>query len=142
MVLVAMAGAVTALGDTLFPVQIMEDASIFSQLQGELDPASHFLVRLRVVHPFLAMFFGAIVIVVGALIYGEAVESNPLVARLGKLFTGVCVLEVLIGILNIWLAAPGYMQLIHLLFAQILWTIWVLLFFSTREPSVIKISTG
>lgn len=133
MVLVAMAGAITALGDTLFPVVVTEGESIFAHIKEDLDVTSHFLVRLRIIHPFLAMLFGALCIVVGLFVYIEAEEANQSVAKWGRLFAIVCLTEILVGIGNIWLSAPGYMQLLHLLFAQFLWTIWVLLYFLTNE---------
>lgn len=43
-------GAVTALGDTLFP-----PGELFGEIQKDFDPASHFLIRLRVIHPVLAI---------------------------------------------------------------------------------------
>lgn len=41
-----MSGAVTALGDLLFPV-----GSTLEALERSLTPGEHFLVRLRVLHP-------------------------------------------------------------------------------------------
>ena len=133
MVAVAMAGAVTALGDTLFPPDVTSGGSIFAHIKEDLDVTSHFLVRLRIIHPFLAVFFGVLCIIVGLFVYIESEETNKMVAKWGRLFAIVCLLEILIGVATIWLAAPGYMQLIHLFFAQVLWTIWVLLFFLTKD---------
>ena len=50
MILVAAAGAVVALGDTLFP-----HASLAEGIAADLDPTSHFLIRLRIWHPILAV---------------------------------------------------------------------------------------
>jgi len=47
-------GAVTALGDTLFPV-----ASLTDDVVRGLSPAGRLLVRLRIFHPFLAVGVGA-----------------------------------------------------------------------------------
>ncbi|HZH31749.1 MAG TPA: COX15/CtaA family protein, partial [Pyrinomonadaceae bacterium] len=46
--LVAVSGAVAALGDTLFPVN-----SLAEGIRQDLSPTAHFLVRLRVLHPLL-----------------------------------------------------------------------------------------
>ena len=48
-----MTGAVTALGDTLFPPE-----SLAEGLRQDLDPAGNFMVRLRVVHPVVAVAAG------------------------------------------------------------------------------------
>ena len=49
MLVVAATGAIVALGDTLFP-----STSLAAGLAADLDPTSHFLIRLRVWHPILA----------------------------------------------------------------------------------------
>ncbi len=49
----SMAGAVTALGDTLFPVD-----SLVEGIQQDFSAASHFIVRLRVWHPVIATVVG------------------------------------------------------------------------------------
>src|SRR5690606_17739810 len=46
-------GAVAALGDTLFPARTLSEG-----LAADLSPASHFLLRLRVLHPFIAVLTG------------------------------------------------------------------------------------
>ena len=50
MLLVSVAGAITALGDTLFP-----SASLAEGLSADLSSASHLLIRLRTIHPVLAV---------------------------------------------------------------------------------------
>ena len=131
MVFVTMAGAITALGDTLFPVAVTEGAGFFAHVKEDLDVTSHFLVRLRIFHAVLAVIFAVAVILIGLKVFDETQEQNLFVAKLGKALMHCTLLEVVIGGTNIVLGAPGYMQLIHLLFAQILWTLWALVFFST-----------
>jgi len=46
-------GAIAALGDTLFPAQ-----SIAEALRADLSPTSHLLIRLRVLHPAIAIAVG------------------------------------------------------------------------------------
>ena len=61
-----MTGAVTALGDTLFPVGATEGVGLFERVTDELSPANHFLVRLRIIHPVVAVVAAGIVYGVGA----------------------------------------------------------------------------
>src|SRR3546814_16851858 len=51
LLLTNMTGAVTALGDTLFPKKPAFDGSLISQVRDDLTIGQHFLVRLRIVHP-------------------------------------------------------------------------------------------
>jgi heme A synthase len=51
--LVGMSGAITALGDTIFP-----SGSLAEGLSQDLDPNAHFLIRLRSLHPLIAVTVG------------------------------------------------------------------------------------
>lgn len=115
--LVAASGAVTALGDTLFPV---------GHRGGELPHGSeHFLVQLRVVHPILACVTGCAAVVLARRSLSRALPGG---ARQWALALGVLsALQLLLGAINIWLHAPGWLQLTHLLLAQLLWISAVLL---------------
>jgi heme A synthase len=124
--LVAASGAVTALGDTLFPVA--ERAS--SLLQGP----EHFLVQLRVVHPILACLTGCAAVALARQVLGRAASYS--VERSAErsaerswavALGGLSALQLLLGAANIWLHAPGWLQLTHLLLAQLVWISAVLL---------------
>ncbi|MEY2930127.1 MAG: hypothetical protein RL033_876 [Pseudomonadota bacterium] len=120
--LVAASGAVTALGDTLFPVA--ERAS--SLLQGP----EHFLVQLRVVHPILACLTGCAAVALARQVLGRAASYS--VERSAErswavALGGLSALQLLLGAANIWLRAPGWLQLTHLLLAQLVWISAVLL---------------
>src|SRR5690606_6520105 len=53
---VSMSGAVTALGDTLYP--IAADGTIAEHLIADQSATAHFLQRMRMVHPLLAVAVG------------------------------------------------------------------------------------
>ncbi len=107
-------GAVAALGDTLFPSATLEEA-----LQQDLSPASHLLIRLRVIHPFLAISMG--VYIAG---FATWLRSNFSAAHLKNvtLFViGVFVVQLAIGVVNVALLAPVPIQLLHLLTSDLIW---------------------
>ncbi|MFN0105404.1 MAG: COX15/CtaA family protein [Bryobacteraceae bacterium] len=113
-------GAVTALGDTLFPLQPTLDGSLLAKVREDLTAGQHFLVRLRVIHPFVAVLSALFLSGVAAAIrrgyLGDAGMRKLLLWPL--MLVGV---QVAAGALNIVLAAPGWMQIAHLLGAQVLW---------------------
>lgn len=119
MLAVGMSGAVTALGDTLFPA-----TSLAAGLAQDLDPASHLLVRLRVIHPTLAIVVGTLI----ALTAGVAVVRRPapMTRQLGTVTIGLVVTQLVAGLVNLVLLAPTWMQLVHLLLADVLWIVLVL----------------
>jgi cytochrome c oxidase assembly protein subunit 15/protoheme IX farnesyltransferase len=123
-VIVAIAGAITALGDTLFPAHTLAEG-----VREDFAATAHFLVRLRVIHPALA------IATAGSLVWWALREflarrSNRLHWLAGGV-VGLTAGEVLVGALNILLKAPVAMQLIHLLIADCLW-ITLVLFVSER----------
>ena len=107
--IVSITGAVTALGDTLFPAE-----SFRAGVQAELSASAHVLQRLRIVHPALAIG-AALVVVIAAL--------RPA----GRWVIALLVLQVLIGAANVLMAAPVPLQLLHLFSADLLWIALVML---------------
>ena len=108
MVLVGASGAITALGDTLFPA-----TSLAQGLQQDVSSSAHFLIRLRVYHPLLAFALA----VFGGLVFRWLLknETEPLARRV---VSGVMVLfgaQLLLGGFNVILLAPIWMQMVHLL---------------------------
>ena len=124
LVATCMTGAVTALGDTLFPVGATEGAGILQQLADEVSPANHFLVRLRIIHPVVAVVSAGIIYGVGA--WTRVNTHDKFAPRLGRVLQHGAITQVVVGLLNIALAAPGWMQLVHLLLAQVVWITAVL----------------
>jgi len=128
--LLGASGAVTALGDTLYPVSEMTTEAL-----AHLPPAGAVLVRLRVLHPFLSVAVGIYLIVTAALI--RLFRPHPSMARLGLNLAALFTIQLGVGMLNIALAAPVWLQLVHLALAYCVWVSWVLLTaagLSSRAP--------
>lgn len=107
-------GAIAALGDTLFPAKGLVDA-----LRQDLAPRAHWLVQLRVVHPFLAI--GTAFLLLGARQAIERTQTSRAVAYAGTQLRVSVVGQVALGFLNLLLLAPVWMQLAHLVAAQLVW---------------------
>ena len=109
MLVVAATGAVTALADTLFPKDMASAATA-----GE-----HFLTRLRVAHPIVAVTVGF------AAAWFAARRLDGPGHRPARIVVGAVVLEVLLGAANVAFLTPLGLALIHLLVADVLWMAWV-----------------
>ena len=116
LLLVSMTGAITALGDTVYPVQ---GQGALEHLQNDQAVGGNLLGKLRVVHPLLALL-GVAGLWIAA---GRAREASTAlgVQRLALALYAGGGLALLIGVTNIWLAAPGYVQVTHLFMACLLW---------------------
>lgn len=116
LLLVSMTGAITALGDTVYPVQ---GQGTLEHLQNDQAAGGNLLGKLRVVHPLLALL-GVAGLWIAAGRAREASAARPVQRLAGALYAGGG-LALVIGVTNIWLAAPGYVQVTHLLMACLLW---------------------
>lgn len=115
---VSMTGAITALGDTLYPVDTGAH-SIRQRLLLDGADAASFLVTLRIVHPVLACFAALYLATIGSGI--GAASDDRSVRRWGHTTSLLVLLQIGVGFMNIALSAPGWMQLTHLGVATVLW---------------------
>jgi heme A synthase len=115
----AVSGAVAALGDTLFPA-----SSIVSGMRQEFSSAAGVLLRLRVVHPALAVVAGVILLAAAAPV---ARSARPLASRMGSIVVLLVSIQLAAGLLNLLLLAPVWMQILHLLIADLLWVALVVM---------------
>jgi heme A synthase len=117
---VSVTGAVTALGDTLFPA-----ASLAEGIRQDIAAASSFLLRLRVLHPALAILAAAYFAYVAMSVLRS--KPRPLTAQIATAVIVLALAQLGAGAINITLLAPVWMQLVHLLLADLLWLSLVLL---------------
>jgi cytochrome c oxidase assembly protein subunit 15/protoheme IX farnesyltransferase len=117
---VAASGALTSLGDALFPVHSTTEA-----VGRALTPGEHFLVQLRIYHPFIAVLVSVYVVLVANLIalLRPSRYTKPFARMAGVLF----ILQLGAGYLNVLQAAPLYTQLPHLLLSDLVLVTWLLL---------------
>ncbi len=129
-VVVAATGAITALADTLFPAE-----SVLEGLRQDFSGAEHFLTNLRVAHPIVAIAVGVYLFWL-ARRFGRSEVGLQTSAWAILILVG---LQLVAGALNIALLTPVWMQLVHLLLADLVWIALILLgaqTLSERTPSV------
>jgi heme A synthase len=132
LVAVGMSGAVTALGDTLFPVA---DASapLAQRIAEDQVAGAHFLQRTRALHPIIALGVGGLVLFVAQRLGGAAAEGSDL-ARYSRWVSIAVVAQLAAGVVNIMLSAPGWMQIVHLVVGTTLWVVVVLMSAAALAP--------
>ena len=117
--ILGMSGALTALGDTLFPVNSIEEG-----IRQDFSSAAHFLVRRRILHPTLAILVAAYLIIVVNWINSR--NKRSLNRKIGWVLISLFVLQLLGGLVNVLLLAPVWMQMVHLLLSDSVWICLVL----------------
>ncbi|MCU0489653.1 MAG: COX15/CtaA family protein [Anaerolineales bacterium] len=141
--ILGVSGAITALGDTLFPA-----SSLAEGFQQDMNSAAHFTIRVRIWHPIIAVVVGSYLILLsGALALftndelkklrdPEKATNTKEIARLQSIewfalaLIGITVLQLIAGLVNVFLLAPVWMQLVHLFLAD---SVWIVLIFLTAS---------
>lgn len=120
LLLLGVSGAITALGDTLFPSGTLREG-----IAADFLPTAHFLVRLRIYHPILAVLTGVYLWFAGPVI----AAARPGIGALAfsRALRLLVVVQLVAGVVNILLNVPVWMQLVHLLLADLIWIAVVLL---------------
>lgn len=119
LVLVSSFGTIASLASTIFPSE-----SFFEGVQKDFARGVHYLIRLRIWHPILAIVVGRLLFSVGNRLkdwYADVSQVATLVNGLWLLF----VVQFLLGSLNAFLLAPIWLQMVHLLMAHLLWLVLV-----------------
>ncbi len=124
----AAAGAITALGDTLFPVGNTPEA-----VQRALNPGEHFLVQLRIWHPFIAILVSVYTLMVANWV--ATLRQSRHTQFFARAVWVTFVVQLLLGFINIKLAAPLQIQVLHLLLSDLVWLSWLLLGVSALSSS-------
>lgn len=119
-IVLGMSGAVTALGDTLFPSE-----SLVEGFQADFSPTAHILVRFRVLHPILAVGAGLYIVLLTRWLAARRRDART--QRLAYAQTTLFVVQIIAGAFNVALLAPVWMQLVHLGLAAAVWLVLVLL---------------
>lgn len=114
LLLAGVSGAIAALGDTLFPA-----TSLAHALEQDLSPTAHLLIRLRLFHPVIAVVAAALAFYLALRVLNS--RSRPETDRFAWWTVGLVVLQILAGAVNVLLLAPVWLQIVHLLLADLLW---------------------
>ena len=112
-------GSLAALADTLFPSPTLRAA-----LAADFARTSPLLVRMRWMHPAAAVI---------ALFCVLLLVRNG--GRIARTVLGLVLLQFVLGVADILLLAPTWMQVVHLLGADVYWVALVLLAAETIWPA-------
>jgi len=124
---VGVSGSLAALGDTLFPA-----SSLRMAMEQDFAAASPWLLRLRGVHPVSAVIAGAFVLWLVA--QGRRAGAG----RLATIVIGLLGFQFALGLADVLLLAPVWMQIVHLLGADLYWVSLVTLAAAVVWPRPVR----
>lgn len=130
---VGASGALNALADTLYPAD-----SVSEGIQAEFGTNAPLLLRIRIIHPLLAIAAGLAVAFIASNVARGASERTQ---RLGWIVAGIVFLQFFVGVANLALLTPLETQLLHLAMADALWIAFVVFAASRRgEPVPVPVA--
>jgi heme A synthase len=115
LIFAGMTGAIAALGDTLYAG--FGPLPLKAYLDGEVP----LILRLRLVHPVVSVVTAVLILVVQSKLW--KFYRDPLTSRLGWSLSGLLLVQLALGFVNVQLMAPVWMQLVHLAVGVFLWVI-------------------
>ena len=115
-------GAVAALGDTL---------TLGGGIDPESDPIVGALVGLRIFHPLIGCL---VLFLVGWAVWQAEQDDRPGLG-VGRLALGLFLAQMVIGVVNVQLLAPVWLQLVHLAMSNAIWI--ALLLFAAQALSAV-----
>jgi len=130
--IVGVTGSLAALGDTLFPA-----TSLGSALAQDFSATSGWLVRWRWTHPTIA--FMASIFLIWILVRAAQQTTEWDNRGLSALVLVLLAAQYVLGVLDVVLLAPLWLQIAHLLGADVLWAALVVL---TARLTLQAIDTG
>jgi heme a synthase len=113
---IGMTGSLASLGDTLFPADSLRHAVV-----QDFSSSSPTLLRLRVLHP-IAVVIGSLYVLWLFQAFCRKQERSAWMSLLPITLTG----QIALGAMNVILLAPVWLQMTHLLVAEIFWILVVL----------------
>jgi heme A synthase len=127
--LIGVSGSVAALGDTLYPSTTFAEG-----VRQDFSTTAHLLIRLRLLHPVIALAVGALIFYTASTA-PRARAGDAWVRRWSSAALALLVAQLVAGMTNVALLAPVWLQLVHLLLADLLWLALVLLAAATLSEA-------
>lgn len=113
-------GTIASLASTIFPSE-----SFFEGVQKDFARNVHYLIRLRIWHPIIAVLIGGYLLYLGRLLERWCPDAR--VTALHNFIFIVFLVQFALGAMNAILLTPVWLQLVHLLGAHLLWLGMILL---------------
>lgn len=114
---IGITGTIAALGDTLFP-----STSLRSSLAQDITSGAPTLLHWRLLHP-------AVAIIAACYVLWVITRTSALRGRISRAaiaLVSLFMFQVGLGVMNVLLLAPVWLQILHLLVADVIWIVLVL----------------
>jgi heme a synthase len=116
---VGVTGSLAALGDTLFPA-----ATLAQAMADDLSQSSPWVLRLRWMHPAASLLAGIFIL---GIIWVSGARRAGRNRKLANWVLGLMLSQYALGLLDVLLRAPNWMQIAHLLGADLFWIALIVL---------------
>ena len=132
-VVLGITGAWAALSNSLFPTD-----NLFEGFLADFNTESHFLIRLRGLHPVLAVL-GAGSLALFFWTKAQTADENPALQKKSLHMSLILIFGIFFGMATLFLHAPTWMKITHLTLAHAIWVIllqWIFVARTTASPTL------
>jgi heme A synthase len=119
--LIGISGSIAALSSMIFPSTTLAEG-----MAKDFSETSHALLRLRISHPILSVSVGVFLLFLASWLKSQVIENSGIV-RWANVLSVLILFQFVMGALTLLTLAPIVLQLIHLLLADAVWIIFILL---------------
>lgn len=129
--MIATTGAIAALAGTLFPT-----TSLMEGLRADWDVNSHYLVRLRGLHPLFGVLFGGSLFLTAWLSIQLQRPEEVILKQRSRYLAYAVAAGVILGATTLLMLSPNWMKLAHLTAAHAIWialVLWIREIFWKKE---------
>jgi heme o synthase len=119
MFLLGATGALSAMGKTAFQRELEAAQGLAARMSMHFGDSAHPLLRGGVIHPLIAT--SVLILILAACSAAMKKRPCPEVDAWAKRTIGITLFQMAFGLLNLWMSAPVWMQLGHLLLALLAW---------------------
>lgn len=127
MLIMSVSGGMIALGDTLV---------LSEGVTPEESPVVAFLVSIRLMHPTIAILVSVFLVIVSR--YLAAARPSRFTSKAALMILVLALVELGVGLINVVLQAPVWIQIVHLFMAVSLWLVTVLLVYYALDETAEK----
>jgi heme A synthase len=133
---IAVSGTIAALADTLFHATSLGQAFQWDFSGTAASP----ILRIRIIHPILAVVIGTFLLVLA--VHPLLAPAPRAARRMAPYLLLLVLFQFCLGTLNVLLLSPLWIQVVHLLTADLIWVTLVLLSAAVlRRPNRISASS-
>ncbi len=125
MFLMGITGAISAMGKTAYSLELSGVTALSQRIAMHLGPDAPAILKGGVLHPLITTSVGLLILWLCGVIVHERDHSS--VRKWARVVVGLYCAQMVVGVVNLAISAPSWLQIIHLFLAVLDWSALIVL---------------